>query len=53
MNVDIFGNEIKKLVFGLCDCGYKLPLPSEILSQERNFICPNCGKDNSPLIEDD
>ncbi len=53
MHEKIFVKEIVDTVKGLCECGYKLPLASELLYGARDFICPKCGKDNTLISMED
>lgn len=46
--IDIFDKRIVKAVQGLCMCGHPVASPLEILTNKRDFICPKCGRDNSP-----
>ena len=33
---------------GQCICGYPLPTLGDILTNNRDFICPKCGADHTP-----
>ena len=45
---DIFDPRIVNKFNGNCVCGYPEATCMEILTKKRDFICPKCGRDNTP-----
>jgi len=45
----IYSHDILMQLENKCQCSYPLPLGFELLTGQRNFICPKCGRDNTPV----